>query len=634
MTFSINLLIIILILGLCGGFIFLFIREINKDDAIEEDDSSIDEAKLVQVVSETFSAMQKQNLNDLNLSRDELEKKNQEKSAIRRNLKEAAYGNRQAKREIKDIIIGIIQDVKLDLVNEENINDIIRFNSPASLSTKDKFQILLYLYMNVFTYLDKDGKHQRTYGSSGLEQMINDYNLHRVRFRPDGNRYYEIDADDINRVYADVMQKYPNILTPNDKYQIIAQRIFEQYKGFGAVDLLFDNVVDEIDCGMNGIPKGSYDIQQVTENKGKYTYSYESVWIMLHGLNIHLSCLSFGTQEELVRVCQNIYKFNAPAALSRRKGNVISTMKDGSRIVVVRPPFCESWAFFARKFDSTPSIAPEDLFRDKGAEYVIKMIKWIIMGRRNSMLTGDQGTGKTTTLKSILRFVPEFLTLRIQEKAFEMNLRYVYPERNIVTFQETDSITMQEGIDTQKKTNGSINVFGEIAYAEAVYEYLQTCRVASLYGIGTHHAKDARALVKSFAINGETEETVAQTINFDIHMNKSNDKRFCQRITEIVPVRDRRYPSQIKPSGNQTEDFIKDTQEYERRVTDRQIFDANDIIIYFDGEYIVKQIPSKYMRDMMELNMTPEERKQFRDDMAFLNRVAVHQVSEDMIYAT
>ena len=263
---------------------------------------------------------------------------------------------------------------------------------------------------------------------------------------------------------------------------------------------------------------------------------------------------------------------------------------------------------------------------------LLKMIKWIIIGRRNSMLTGDQGTGKTTTLKSILRFVPEFLTLRIQEKAFEMNLRYVYPDRNIVTFQETDSITMQEGIDTQKKTNGSINVFGEIAYAEAVYEYLQTCRVASLYGIGTHHAKDARALVKSFAINGETEETVAQTINFDIHMNKSNDKRFCQRITEIIPVRDRRYPSEITPTGKPMDDLIIDTREYEKRVTDRQIFEANDIIRYFDGEYMVVQIPSLFMRQMMELNMTPEERDEFRADMAYLNSIAAHPVKEDKIY--
>ena len=64
-----------------------------------------------------------------------------------------------------------------------------------------------------------------------------------------------------------------------------------------------------------------------------------------------LAFLSFGTEAELKRVCQNIYKYNNPGQLSDTNGYKINEMKDGSRVVVVRPSFSETWAFFVRKFD-------------------------------------------------------------------------------------------------------------------------------------------------------------------------------------------------------------------------------------------------------------------------------------------
>ena len=77
----------------------------------------------------------------------------------------------------------------------------------------------------------------------------------------------------------------------------------------------------------------------------------ESVWVFYRGVSLHLAFLSFGTMQELKRVCQNIYKYNHPGQLSEASGYKVNEMKDGSRVVVVRPPFAESWAFFVRKFD-------------------------------------------------------------------------------------------------------------------------------------------------------------------------------------------------------------------------------------------------------------------------------------------
>ena len=594
----INYVLIAAVLGAIAYGVYYFIKNLSKVDE-EEYENNFTEEHIRQEVSEKIAQKLKQNFKEMNLSRRELEAQNKERSELRNALREAAYGNRTAKGIVKSLIKDIISQSEGIGIDSTNINNVIKFNDPSKLRSRDKFLICAYVY----------NKH---FGLEGITKMIDRYKLAQPKYREDGNVFYEIDEKDITTVYRSIMKKYR--LTDDDKLEILAQRIFEKYKGLGPVDILFDSLIDEIDSGVSGVPKDFYEIRRSVEeeeNLKGMQYSYMASWITYHGINIRLSCLPYDSQEELIRVCQNIYKFNTPGALSRRNGGIVSTMKDGSRIVVVRPPLSDSWAFFARKFDSTPSIAPKDLFKDPNSWIVVEMIKWIIIGHCNTIVSGDQGTGKTTTLKSVLRFVPEYLTIRIQEKAFEMNLRYVYPERNIVTFQETETITMQEGINLQKKTNGSINVFGEIASAEGSDEYLQTCRVASLFGIGTHHGKTARDVVRAFAVGDETEETVSQTINFDIHMQNEAGHRFCSRITEIIPISDRRYPSEKKNIGDINEALKADTIEYQKRMTDREIFETRDIVVFKDGAYHFVNMPSDERIKTMLGNMLDSDKEKF-----------------------
>ena len=66
--------------------------------------------------------------------------------------------------------------------------------------------------------------------------------------------------------------------------------------------------------------------------------------------------------------------------------------------------------------------------------------------------------GKTTMLMAMIENIYETMNIRVQETAFELHLRKIYPTRNILSFRETETVSGQEGLDVQKKTDGSVNI--------------------------------------------------------------------------------------------------------------------------------------------------------------------------------
>ena len=152
--------------------------------------------------------------------------------------------------------------------------------------------------------------------------------------------------------------------------------------------------------GVSGLPESF--LSQVAQTDGDYLQqameskvprACDSIWIFFQGKSIRLAFLSFGTESELKRVCQNIYKYNNPGQLSDTNGYKINEMKDGSRVVVVRPSMAETWAFFVRKFD-TKKATLEQIIRFDGKEEASELLRFLVKGARIIALTGEQGCRK------------------------------------------------------------------------------------------------------------------------------------------------------------------------------------------------------------------------------------------------
>lgn len=607
-------LVVLLVAGYAMYYIIKKKKTAKVETAVDVDDKTYTIDVMTEFVKKRLDEITKINLYDIGLSEEELKRRKNKKYELKKALKGCTYGDVNDKRYIKELIFDLLQ--KEYGVTETNISKAIPFDIPSLLTAQDKFDILIYAYKKEFAY-------------EALTELIKKYDLAELKYiEGETKPSYVITSDEIEDIY----EKENIVLSFSDKLSVVVQRIYQHYKGYSSIDEVRDMNIDGVSGGVSGLPESflsqvaqtdSDYLNQVSEHK--VPRACDSIWIFFQGKSIRLAFLSFGTEAELKRVCQNIYKYNNPGQLSDTNGYKINEMKDGSRVVVVRPSFSETWAFFVRKFDVKRATL-EQLVRDKGKEDTIELLKFLVKGARITAITGEQGSGKTTLLMGMIENIYETMNIRVQETAFELHLRKIYPTRNILTFRETDTISGQEGLDVQKKTDGSVNIIGEVATDPVASWMIQAAQVASKFTLFTHHAKTFPNLVTAlrnsmlrtgvFKNEKTAEEQVVQVLNFDIHLKKDfRGKRYVERITECIPIEEKNEYTfdhrKEKTLEGKFDKFFDNATHYFEKVTDKQLYTYRNILEYVDGEYLITNpITEENLRGMRE-NMDDSDLEQF-----------------------
>ena len=601
-----NILLTIVVIILAGAGIAYFVKK-NKnaevEEEIEKDEKTYTLETMRDYVKKRLDEITKVNLYDIGLSEEELKRRKSKKYALKKALKGCTYGDVNDKRYVKELISDILAQEYG--VNEANISSAIPFDMPSLLTPQDKFDILIYVYKKEFGY-------------EALTQLIKRYNLATLKYiQGETKPCYVITDDEIDEIF----EKEKIVLSFQDKLEVVVQRIYQHYKGYSSIDEIRDMNIDGVSGGVSGLPESF--LSQVAQTDGDYLdqiaehkvpRACDSIWIFFQGKSIRLAFLSFGTESELKRVCQNIYKYNNPGQLSDTNGYKINEMKDGSRVVVVRPSMSETWAFFVRKFDVKRATVEQWTGNMPGSEKVIDLLKYLVKGARITSITGEQGCGKTTLLMGMIENIYETMNLRITETAFELHLRKVYPTRNILSMRETETIAGQECLDVQKKTDGSVNIIGEVATDPVASWMIQSAQVASKFTLFTHHAKTFPDLVTAlrnsmlragvFKNEKTAEEQVVQVLNFDIHLQKDfRGRRYIERVTECIPVVDKTtydhdYKSE-KTMNGKVEKFFENATTYFSKVTEQNLYRYQNVLEYVDGEYqITNKITDKNLEEM------------------------------------
>ena len=619
-AFIFNILLILLIIAFVAAFFYYRVKKSGADQMVEDsltrEKTTYSLSTMQNYIKKQFDEITRMNLYDLALSEEEFERRKNVKYELKRALKGAGYADSNDKKYVKSLMFDLLKnDYK---VNNFNINHAIPFNNFNELTSQDKFEILMHIY-------------KKTYKAEALTKIITKYALDYPKYEFDATvPSYVITPREIDEIFTSEVS--PETLSFEDKLEIVVQRIYQEYKGYSVVDDIRDMNIDGVSGGVSGIPPSFLDqlsdmddyLQQM--NDSKIPMSYDSVWIFYKGKAMYLSFLSFGSEAELKRVCQNIYKYNNPGQLSESVGYKINEMKDGSRVVVLRPNFSESWAFFVRKFAPPTLISPEQLLVHENKENVIELLKYLIRGARVTAITGEQGCGKTTLLMAIMKFLYPTITIRVQETAFELHLRKIYPYHNILSLRETDTITGQEGLDVQKKTDGGVNILGEVATDPVAAWMIQMAQVASKFTLFTHHAKTfpnlitslRNSLLKIGMFNSENvaEVQVVQVINFDIHLKRAVDgTRYIERITECIPL-EQTYTynndyRKVKDTTQKLDKFMDNAVEYFQHMTQAKNYTYKNIVEFVDGKYVFTNPISEENIKAMRDNMSQEDIKAF-----------------------
>ena len=588
-------------------------EENDNSNEVQVDDKTYTLDMMIKFVKRRLDEITKVNLYDLGLSEEELKRRKDKKYELKKALKGCTYGDVNDKKYVKELIYDILS--REYGVDETNVSRAIPFDIPSLLTAQDKFDVLIYMY-------------QKDYGYNALGEIITKYHLNELKYTAGESKpSYVITPEEISAIY----DKENFQLTFEDKLMIVVQRIYQMYKGYSAIDEIRDQNIDGVSGGVSGLPESflsqvaqtdSNVLNQVMDHK--VPRSCDSIWIMFHGVSIRLAFLSFGNESELKRVCQNIYKYNNPGQLSDSNGFKVNEMKDGSRVVVLRPSMSESWAFFVRKFDVQRATL-EQLYG--GNDELIELLGYLVKGARIISITGEQGSGKTTLLMAMIENIYETMNIRVQEMAFELHLRKIYPTRNILSLRETETVSGQAGLDVQKKTDGSVNIIGEVATDEVASWMIQAAQVASKFTLFTHHAKTFPDLVSAlrnsmlrtgvFTNEKVAEEQVVQVLDFDIHLVKDfRGKRYIERVTECIPVQevndynfDQRKEKTLE---GKFEKFADNATRYFTKETNKELYKYQNIIEYQDGRYVLtNKISDRNLQEMI-INMDDADSANFR----------------------
>ena len=460
------------------------------------------------------------------------------KARARKALRNCVYGFEQDKTIVKGFIKNIIRSV---CVTEEELCEILDFHQPF-LEPRIKMEIILYYYMNEF-------------GKDALLKLIKEYDLDRLRYEIEDKTQgsYLILSEDINSIYAE--KSYS--LDFNSMLDILTTLFYQEIKGFGIIDTIRDMNINGINCGTSG------SVLSSILSSGEDTFTApRSVWLGFEGKFIHLRFLTFGSEEELRRIIQLIGRFGKSQPLTEKVGYKVSRMYDKSRVLSIRPPSSEYWCVFIRKFtlprtDLMYLLSPKDRRTGenlvKNPELPIQLISYLMGGQVTMVFTGMQYTGKTTQMIGSIKYVDPCLNIRTIEMVFELYLREIYPERNILGVQETEYILAQELQDALKKSDGGLTIIGEIATDVICSRFIQGTQISSPFSIASHHGITTKGMLEGMgnshsAASGIPSQIALQQVIDAVPMNahlarRYDGVRYYEHFTEIIPVTfDKKFP--------------------------------------------------------------------------------------------
>jgi pilus assembly protein CpaF len=239
--------------------------------------------------------------------------------------------------------------------------------------------------------------------------------------------------------------------------------------------------------------------------------------------------------------------------IARRLGHDISEAKpildsrlpDGSRVAAVIPPCSLGGVTLTiRKFNAR-HFEMNDLIRCGTLNQPLaNRLEDYVLHRKNILVTGGTGTGKTTLASILIKFIPEDERILVIEDTAELHV----PLPNLVRFEARQEqngvppVAVRDLLKAALRHRPDRLLLGEIRGAEA-FDLLQLLNTGHSGTLSTVHASSAKqglARFTSCVLQSGVElpyaaikTNIGDSVNVVIHLERRPGRRFVSEVLEI-----------------------------------------------------------------------------------------------------
>jgi pilus assembly protein CpaF len=269
----------------------------------------------------------------------------------------------------------------------------------------------------------------------------------------------------------------------------------------------------------------------------------DRVFIEKQGFLQHVPGISIGERSLMVAV-KNIAR-RLGDDISESKPILDSRLPDGSRVAAIIPPCSLGGVTLTIRKFNTRHFEMEDLIRagtlDRG---LANHLEDYVLARKNILICGGTGTGKSTLLSILGKFIPQDERVLVIEDTAEIQL----PQQNLVRFEArreqngVPAVAIRDLLKAALRHRPDRIVLGEVRGSEA-FDLLQLLNTGHSGTLSTIHASSAQqglARFTSCALQSGVEipfraikTNIADSLNVVIHVERRPGRRY---ISEVLFV--------------------------------------------------------------------------------------------------
>jgi pilus assembly protein CpaF len=270
----------------------------------------------------------------------------------------------------------------------------------------------------------------------------------------------------------------------------------------------------------------------------------DRVFIEKQGYLQHVPGVSIGERSLMVAV-KNIAR-RLGDDISESKPILDSRLPDGSRVAAIIPPCSLGGVTLTiRKFNTTRHFEMEDLIRAGTLDRPLaNHLEDYVLARKNILICGGTGTGKSTLLSILGKFIPQEERVLDIEDTAEIQL----PQQNLVRFEARreqnglPAVAIRDLLKAALRHRPDRIVLGEVRGSEA-FDLLQLLNTGHSGTLSTIHASSAQqglARFTSCVLQSGVElpfkaikTNIADSLNVVIHVERRPGRRY---ISEVLLI--------------------------------------------------------------------------------------------------